>query len=316
MRSSKFTPRLDGSAAAESSDRQDIYQKITNLFIEKIESGVNPWNKTWSTVGLAPQNYFNKTTYQGINLFLLGMTPYDVPFFCTFNQAKAKGGSIRKGAKSLPVVYWKMVESKTETVTRHNGTKEPKKNAFIKYYNVFNIRDVEGIDFVLPEPTINANEPIAVCETLVANMPQAPAIRHSDKSGAYYVPMMDFVNMPGIEQFSTSADYYKVLFHELTHSTGHQSRLNREGVTNLCRYGSTNYSKEELVAELGASFLSTFTGIANAELLDNAAAYLKGWLKPLKEDKKFIFWAAKEAQKAVNFIAPNLTDLQEVPEEE
>ena len=307
MKSSKFTP------AAET----DIYQKITDLFIEKIESGVSPWQKTWSTSGVTPQNYFSKQSYHGINLFLLGMTPYDVPFFCTFNQAKAQGGNVRKGAKSLPVVYWNVVDSKTETVTREGQT-EPKKNAFIKYYNVFNIRDVEGIDFVIPQPKLaeNKNATIAICESIVASMPQAPAIRHANKDAAYYVPMADYVNMPDISQFTNSAEYYKVLFHELTHSTGHQSRLNREGVTNLCRYGSTNYSKEELVAELGASFLSTFTGIATDELLDNAAAYLKGWLRPLKEDKKFVFWAAKEAQKAVTFIAPNLTDLQEVPEGE
>ena len=313
---SKFTPKTNVSAATESSDRQDIYQKITNLFIEKIEAGVNPWHKTWSTTGLAPQNYFSKTTYQGINMFLLGMTPYDVPFFCTFNQAKEHGGTVRKGAKSLPVVYWNVVESKTETVTR-DGKTEPAKHAFIKYYNVFNIRDVEGIDFVIPQPKLcqNENETIAVCETIVANMPQAPAIRHTNKNAAYYVPMADYVNMPAIAQFTSSAEYYNVLFHELCHSTGHQSRLNREGVTNLCRYGSTNYSKEELVAELGASFLSSFTGIATQELLENAAAYLKGWLKPLKQDKKFIFWAAKEAQKAVQFIAPNLTDLQTSPNE-
>lgn len=311
MKSSKFTPRTDVSAA-----ETDIYQKITDLFIEKIEAGVSPWQKTWSTSGIAPQNYFSKKSYHGINLFLLGMTPYDIPFFCTFNQAKAQGGSIRKGAKSLPVVYWNVVDSKTEVVTR-DGQTEPKKNAFIKYYNVFNIRDVEGIDFVIPQPKLveNENATIAICEGIVASMPQVPAIRHTNKDAAYYVPMADYVNMPDISQFTNSAEYYKVLFHELTHSTGHQSRLNREGVTNLCRYGSTNYSKEELVAELGASFLSTFTGIATEELLENAAAYLKGWLRPLKEDKKFVFWAAKEAQKAVTFIAPNLTDLQEVPEE-
>ena len=307
MKSSKFTP-----AAAT-----DTYQKITDLFIEKIEAGVNPWVKTWSTSGISPQNYFNKTTYQGINLFLLNMTPHDVPFFCTFNQVKEHGGSIRKGAKSLPVVYWNTFLSKTETVTR-DGVTEPKKKGFIKYFNVFNIRDVEGIDFVIPQPKMvqNPNELIGICESIIANMPQAPVIRHTNKNGAYYVPMADYVNMPDMEQFKNSAEYYKVLFHELTHSTGHQSRLNREGVTNLCRYGSTNYSKEELVAELGASFLSALAGIANNELLDNAAAYLKGWLQPLKSDKKFVFWAAKEAQKAVNFIAPNLADLQEVPEEE
>ncbi|GAB4039897.1 MULTISPECIES: zincin-like metallopeptidase domain-containing protein [Spirosoma] len=312
----KFTPKSTVSTTANSSESVDIYQKITNLFIEKIEEGVNPWNKTWSTAGLAPQNYFTKTTYQGINLFLLALTPYDVPFFCTFNQVKAQGGKIRAGAKSLPVVYWNVVDSKTETVTR-DGKEEPKKNSFIKYYNVFNVRDVEGIDFVIPQLTVaqQKNRTIAVCENLVASMPKAPLIRHTNKNAAYYVPSADYVNMPDLEQFTCSAEYYKVLFHELTHATGHQSRLNREGVTQLCRFGSTNYSKEELVAELGASFLSTFTGIASPELLDNAAAYLKGWLRPLKEDKKFIFWAAKEAQKAVQFIAPNLTDWQPTEEE-
>ncbi|GAB4020673.1 zincin-like metallopeptidase domain-containing protein [Spirosoma migulaei] len=312
----KFTPKSPGATTSNASESVDIYLKITNLFIEKIEQGVNPWNKTWSTAGLAPQNYFTKSTYQGINLFLLALTPYDVPFFCTFNQIKAQGGKLRAGAKSLPVVYWNVVESKTETVTR-DGKKEPKKNSFIKYYNVFNVRDVEGIDFVIPQSTLarHENQTITVCENLVAAMPQAPVIRHSNKNAAYYVPSADYMNMPDLEQFTSSAEYYKVLFHELTHATGHPSRLNREGVTQLCRYGSTNYSKEELVAELGASFLSTFTGIATPELLGNAAAYLEGWLRPLKEEKKFIFWAAKEAQKAVQFISPTLTDWQSAEQE-
>ncbi|RCR67119.1 MULTISPECIES: ArdC family protein [Larkinella] len=291
----------------------DVFQKVTNLFIEKLEHGVNPWVKSWSTVGVVPQNYFNKNMYKGINLFLLSLSPYDVPFFCTFNQARENGGTIKKGAKSLPVIYWNFVDSKTETITGPDGTEQPKKKAFIKYYNVFNIRDVEGIDFVLPAHPTNPNEPIQVCETIVAQMPQAPAIRHTNKARAYYSPSADLVNMPDQEQFSSSKAYYSVLFHELTHSTGHESRLNREGVTQLCPFGSTNYSKEELVAELGAAFLNTFTGIADETLLDNSAAYLKGWLKPLRDDKKFIFWAAKEAQKAVQFIAPVLSDLQPEP---
>ncbi|MGM9512406.1 ArdC family protein [Larkinella sp. GY13] len=300
MKGKKFT----------SASEIDVFQKVTDLFVEKIENGVNPWVKTWSTVGVIPQNYFNKNTYQGINLFLLSLTPFDVPFFCTFNQAKEHGGTIRKGAKSLPVIYWNFIESKTETVIGPDGSEQPKKKAFIKYYNVFNIRDVEGIDFKLPEPAANPNEPIKVCESLVATMPKAPRIQHTNKSGAYYSPYSDYVNMPDMGQFASSEAYYSTLFHELTHSTGHESRLNREGVTQLCRFGSTNYSKEELVAELGAAYLNLLTGISNNTLIDNSAAYLKGWLKPLKEDKKFIFWAAKEAQKAVQFIAPCLSDLQ------
>lgn len=297
------------------SPTQDIYEKVTNLFIEKIEQGVSPWRKTWAASSGLPRNYFTGKNYQGINLFLLALSPYDVPYFCTFNQAKNNGGSIRKGAKSLPVVYWNVTESKTETVTGPNGTQEPKKNAFIKYYNVFNISDVEGIAFTLPEHTSNPNEQITVCEAIAANMPQAPAIRFTDKSGAYYSPIGDYVNMPGIDQFDTSTDYYAAFFHELIHSTGHRSRLNREGVAEICRFGSTNYSKEELVAELGASFLYTLTGIANAQILDNSAAYLKGWLKPLKNDKKLIFWAAKEAQKAVTFMIPDLSTGEQTTEE-
>lgn len=281
----------------------DVYQKVTDLFIEKIEAGVNPWVKTWSIPGVLPQNYFNKNIYKGVNLFLLSLTPFDIPFFCTYKQAKENGGTIRKGAKSLPVIYWNVVESKTETITSPDGLEQPKKMAFIKYYNVFNICDVEGIDFVLPKSLENANEPITTCESLVANMPQAPRIQHIHKAGAYYSPLADYINMPDLTQFSSSEAYYSVLFHELVHSTGHASRLNREGVTQLCPFGSTNYSKEELVAELGAALLTMFTGISNAELIDNSAAYLKGWLKPLKDDKKFIFWAAKEAQKAVQYVS-------------
>jgi antirestriction protein ArdC len=174
------------------------------------------------------------------------------------------------------------------------------KPVILRYSNVFNLTQTEGIN--LPESALQearTNSPIVECERVVASMPTRPAIDSSDR--AWYAPARDVVGMPSIGLFRTSEEYYSTLFHELTHSTGHPSRIGREGVEQLQPFGSESYSREELVAEVGAAMLCGVAGIAN-RTVENSAAYLRGWIDRLKGDVRLIVGAASAAQRAADYI--------------
>lgn len=288
---------------------RDLYREVTNKIIAMIEQGVAPWRRTWSTYGLA-RNYATGHIYTGINLILMNNTPHPIPYFLTFNQVKERNAQIRKGAKAEMVIYFNVYYkdnqdrtlSKEEARTRAGNGEEIQVLKFIKYYNVFNIADIEGIEFEIPEIELKPNEKIERCENIIAEMPNRPELKSIDGNRAFYSPAQDFVNMPAIEQFETAEDYYATYFHELTHATGHASRLGRDEVINPQRFGSQPYSREELVAEMGASFLCSSVQIDYDNITENNAAYLAGWLNKLKADSKFIFKAAAEAQKAADYI--------------
>lgn len=289
--------------------KRDLYQEVTDKMVALLEEGVAPWRCTWNKYGLA-RNYATKHIYTGINAFLMNLTPHPIPYFMSFKQVTEKGGNICKGAKAEKVFFYKTLFKNTEEkfispeqakALRGMG-EEVQVIPMLKYYNVFNIADVEGIEIEIPEVELKPHEKIGKCEAVIRNMSNRPELVFEDANRAYYAPVSDKLNMPDIKQFETPEDYYCTFFHELTHATGHQSRLNREGITKLNPFGSPGYSKEELVAEMGASFLSAHAGINYDELTENSASYLQGWLKVLKADKKLIFKAAAEAQKAIDFI--------------
>jgi len=173
---------------------------------------------------------------------------------------------------------------------------------FLRYFSVFNIADIEGIEFDIPEVELKDNEKIEKCDHLVLNMPNPPKFETTNTDRAFYAPILDLINMPSIKQFENSEEYYSTLFHEMIHSTGHETRLNRNGITEIGKKKSDIYSKEELVAEMGAAFLCATTGIDYDAITENSAAYINGWLKVLKADKRFIFQSAASAQKAANYI--------------
>jgi len=295
--------------ATEKKKRVDVYQMVTDKIIALLEKGVNPWKQTWTGYGLA-KNYATGNPYRGINLLLMTNTEHPIPYFMSFRQVKAKGGAIKKGAKAEQVVFFKKFYKDADgnsiapdkvAAVKAAGTKV-KSGAYIKYSNVFNIADIEGIDFDLTEIELTDNEQIDKCEQLIKTMPNPPAFESVNANKACYSPTLDSINMPTIQQFTCSEEYYCTLFHELTHSTGHESRLNREGITNIQLMGSSSYSVEELIAEMGAAFLCAKVGIDQTEVTENSAAYLAGWLKVLKKDKRFLFKAATQAQKAADYI--------------
>lgn len=279
------------------SQLKDVYAMITNRIITQLEQGVVPWHQPWTAGGL-PQNFITRKSYRGINLWLLTGLGYPTNYFLTFRQAKDIGASIRKGEKAHLVVFWKMVE-----VTADPNTSNPTevvRKPFLRYYMVFNIAQCIGI----PEEKIlvhlNVNDPIAICEEIVDTMPNRPDILHRE-SEAYYHIEEDYVNMPRMETFESSEGYYHVLWHELVHSTGSGSRLNRKEVVEKNRFGFEQYSIEELTAEMGACYLSSFAGIEQS-LFQNSVAYIKHWLSVLKKDTRLMVYAGAQAQKAVDYI--------------
>jgi antirestriction protein ArdC len=300
---------LETNSSIAISKNFDLYQEVTYKIISMLEQGVAPWRRTWSTYGLA-KNYITGHVYRGINFILMNNTSHLIPYFLTFNQIREIGGKLKKGAKAEKVIYFNLVykDRDNRTVSNEEATHlynigaEVKTLKFIKYYSVFNVEDVEGIKLDISEIQLKPNEKKDKCESIVENMPKCPEIKHIDSKGAFYSPGLDIVNMPQIEQFESAEAYYATLFHELIHSTGHVSRLGREEVMNPHGFGSKPYSREELVAEMGASFLCSSVQIDFDQIFENNVAYLSGWLKVLKEDSKFIFKVASEAQKGVDFI--------------
>jgi antirestriction protein ArdC len=183
-------------------------------------------------------------------------------------------------------------------------TGEKKRIPMLRFYSVFNVAQCEGITAPALPQVIRDHSRVEAAESIIAAMPKRPEIKQGLAS-AFYSPSGDFVGMPALAEFKTAEDYYSVLFHELTHSTGHETRLNRKGVSgsegNWSAFGSTPYAKEELVAEMGAAFLCGEVGIAE-RTLDNSAAYLASWLQRLKDDAKLVVQAAAQAQKAADWV--------------
>ena len=277
-----------------STEHKDVYSIVTDRIIEHLEKGVIPWRKPWTEAGL-PKNLISGKQYRGINVWLLASLNYEQNYFLTFKQAKELGGSVRKGEESHEVIFWKQLE-------RENAvTKKTEIIPLLRYYNVFNIAQCEGIPKEKLPPVVERNnDPIKSCEEIIEKMPNRPEIRHNEHR-AYYNILRDYVNMPEAKTFVNSESYYGALFHELVHSSGHINRLSRKELTDMKGFGSESYSIEELTAEMGACYLKSYAGIP-IENLENSAAYIHGWLTKLKKDKKFIVYASAQAQKATDFI--------------
>ena len=276
------------------SDKSIAYKVITDKIIQLLEQGTVPWHKPWTGSDEA-MNLISRKAYRGINRFLLNITAYSCPYWATMKQINKLGGKVRKGEKSMPVVFWKWIEKENKE------TGKTERIPFLRYYRVFNLEQTEGI----PAPEVEEAEertfnPIEQCERILAEMPDRPAIQHKAQA-AWYRPSLDIINMPVPETFLGEEEYYSILFHELGHATGHETRLNRPTLCDMSMFGTTNYSKEELVAEMAAAMLCGEAGIVN-KTIDNSAAYIQGWLKKLRQDQRFVVQAASQAQKAADCI--------------
>lgn len=276
-------------------EKRNVADIITEAIISKLESGVIPWRKPWHAATQAPRNLVTEKPYRGINAFLLATVGYASPYYLTFKQVADRGGQVKAGSKGFPVVFWSTVE------VEDRETGDEKHIPFMRYYTVFNVEQTTLEVPQLPDVEREFN-PIAEAERIVAAMPNRPEIRHREAK-AFYSPAFDFVNMPKRELFKGNEEYYSTLFHELGHSTGHVNRLARKGVTESSYFGSHEYSKEELVAEMAAAFLCAEAEISPATI-ENSAAYIGSWLKALKskDNRAMVIQAASQAQKATDFI--------------
>lgn len=287
--------------------KSDVYQIVTDKIIELLEKGVTPWRKPWNAANNAirPQNYKSKHQYKGINFFILAAC-FENPFFLTFKQISEMGGKVIKGEKATQIFHWNWNFFDADGKRVKTEKEAFKKFPSLKYYNVFNAPQIEGIEFEMPPVVeLQENQKIENCENLVRSCENL-TLEFKNKKKAFYSPSRDVVNMPTIEQFDDSPEYYSTLFHEMGHWTGHKTRLNRfkKGAKSAA-FGSKEYGKEELVAEMCSAFLCFDCQIDLPKLVENQAAYLGGWLNTIRADNKILMTAAAQAEKAAKFINPN-----------
>jgi antirestriction protein ArdC len=294
-------------AFKKSTEKVDIYQMVTDRIIAKLEQGVVPWEKPWNAKVGMPKNLITGKEYQGMNLVLLGSQNYDNPYWLSYKQATEKGGSIRKGEKGSIIVYWSYLDKTTGKPANLESDSPQKTKSkdivpILRYYTVFNANQCDNIKTPEQPQVITSHNPIKEAADIIAAMKNAPDIKHGFTK-ACYNRGTDIVSMPAETAFKTPEHYYSTLFHEVVHSTGHETRLDRKFGT---QFGDQDYAKEELVAEMGAAFLCAKTGIDNTAIRENEASYIQSWLKALQDDRKLVVVAAGHAQKAVNLITNTL----------
>jgi len=277
----------------------NVYEIVTNRIMELLEEGTVPWHKPWKASGGA-RNLVSKKPYRGVNQFLLNCSPYSSPYWLTFNQARQKGGQVRRGEKSTLVLFWKWIDGKDEEVKEGDINHLSEKIPLLRYYRVFNLDQVDGVEHPEEEQVANPFTPIECAESIVEGMPNRPNVQCGGNV-ALYSPALDLVTLPRWDTFSSPEEFYCTLFHELAHATGHATRLGRKGILEPSCFGSHDYSREELVAEFCASMLCATANIEQ-QTIENSAAYIQGWLKVLKDDKKLAIVAAGQAQKAADYI--------------
>lgn len=274
--------------------KTDVYQKVTDKILEALDAGTVPWHKPWGSSN--PINGITGRPYSGINVFLLGLSPYGDPRWLTYKKAQELGGNPRKGEKATFITFWNISKKEDEDGKEKNFF-------FLKYFNVFNVEQCENLDekklFPLPEKNTEMHTQ-ELAESIINGMPNPPKIVHMDGDMACYSPDLDIITLPPLSAFESTAGYYATKFHEMSHSTGHESRLKRE-IRN--KFGCGEYSKEELIAEFGGAFLCASAGITNT--IEDNAAYIASWRKVLAMDKKMIVQCASAGQKAADYILGN-----------
>lgn len=276
----------------------NVYELVTNRIIEQLENNIVPWEKPWSGTLDGAFNRVSKKPYSILNQMLL---KYDGEY-ASFKQWKDLGGHIRKGEKSEIVVFWKMYPIKEK---QDDGTEIIKTIPLLKYINVFHISQVDGVE-PLKQKVTHDIEPIDKAEKILNDYwnRENITIEHVKGDKAFYSPMFDKIQLPLFEQFKQSEEYYSTAFHESIHSTMKTSRCNRQEDRKgkVVSFGSEEYSKEELVAEVGSAQLMNIVGIETTKSFRNSTAYIQSWLKVLRNDNKFIVSASSKAEKAVNYI--------------
>lgn len=284
--------------------KKDVYEIVNARIIEALEKGIVPWKKPWKIKGKTglPTNYSTGKPYNGYNVFNLSLITLLDGYTCnkwiTRKQAIALGGKVKEKQYYHPVIYWNFIEKEKEV----NGEIKKETIPFLRFYQVYNLDQIEGIDYTSDDIITDTIDfkPIEECEKISLLYHEKPSITHCGNS-AFYQPSGDYIQLPEKKWFRSETEYYSTLFHEYVHSTGHKKRLNRPEIVKIAAKGSATYSKEELTAELGGAFLCGIAGIEN-DTIENSAAYIGSWLRVLKDNKTWLVSAAGKAQKAVDYI--------------
>lgn len=280
----------------------NIYEEITNRILAEIDNGIIPWHKPW-TCSAGAVSHTNGRPYSLLNQILLGVDVMgEVPEYreyLTLKQVNAEGGKVKKGEKSKWVVFWKMYQKER---IKDDGEKVIDTIPLLKYYHVFEVGQCEGITRKWEPLERKSLVPVEEAENIISAYfnRETCKLRICESDKACYSPLFDTVTAPQMTQFGVVGEYYSTLFHEMVHSTGHKSRLNR--FEDCSYFGSEAYSKEELVAEMGAAFLIGKVGIDTQSVFRNSVAYLQGWSRKLREDKYLFVSAAGKAEAAVKYI--------------
>jgi antirestriction protein ArdC len=290
------------STHENTSQSRDVYQKVTDAIVQAIEQGTGQYRMPWvvrQDKGFSPISIATVKPYRGINTLVLWAQAqskgYSSALWGTCQQWQSLGGQVRKGEHGSPVVYWGTYDAK-ETADDEQDERSGR-HLFCKGYTVFNLDQVDGCK--LPkrfEPKLSHNQRIARAESFFSRV--GVQVREGGNRAFYRPDTPEAVYMPGFDQFPDRVDYYSTLAHETTHWTSHVSRCDRQLGK---RFGDTAYAVEELIAELGSAY--TMAGL-ELELTPRAdhAAYIASWLKVLKSDKRAIFTAASQAQKAADWL--------------
>jgi antirestriction protein ArdC len=282
-----------------------IYKIVTERMIAALQRGTVPWRKPWQATAGQPRSMSTGHPYRGVNVFLLSLTAgeegYASPFWGTYRQITGLGGQVRHGEHSTLVVFWKQAQA--EQRDPHTGETTVKRLPVLRYYRVFNATQADG----LPErfhPAPGEHREIAGPQALLDRyLAGGPRLVHVAGDRADYHPATDTIRLPQPAQFRTPEDYYATAFHEAGHSTGHPSRLNRPGIAGFDHFGSGQYAREELTAQMTSSILCAQTGIDTPATFANSASYIAGWVTALDGDHKLVITAAAQAQRACDVIS-------------
>lgn len=274
---------------------RDTYQEVTDQIVAALEAGRVPWRRPWN-VDVGQPRSIDGRPYRGINALLLGMSEFDDPRWGTFNAIRRHGGHVRRGERSTLVVLWKPID-----VRDADAPGGKRRVLMLRYFRVFNVAQAAGMELEPMErgAGLESDEVTAAAEGVAAEYPAPPTLSYGGTS-AHYVPARDHVQIPPLASFESARGFATTLFHELVHSTGHESRLNRDELMASNGFGSEPYSREELVAEIGAGMVAAGVGIEPD--YRQSAAYIGSWLAALRNDKKLIVSAAARAQKATDWI--------------
>lgn len=274
---------------------RDLYQNVTDRILARLEAGTMPWIRPYSSLGAQlPMNAITNRPYNGINVLLFWTAAergYPTPRFVTFRQAKAAGGTVRKGEHGMPLYFFKQL------IVKDKKTQEDKRIGLLREYTVFNVAQCDGLpERIVHGPAIVAKNPDQRNAEAEQFILATGADFRNGPGTPCYIPSRDYIRVPDFKHFHKALGYYCMAFHELSHWTGAKPRLDRD-LTG--RFGTAAYAAEELVAELSAAFLCAEFGYDNEQ---QNACYIASWIKLLKEDSKAIFTAASKAQQAANYL--------------